>query len=267
MASTSHRLAEITHQLLDLGAVEALCHALDAGDLRIDATIAAHAPIADGRELVVRSTRSLQELWRLEYPSLAPAVLSVLIRGVAAALEIERARAPRIQVVWTGPNIAGSYVRTTRQVVCELIDAASRDLLVVGYWLGTGRADSGDAVEEVLSAIGRAMARKVRVTLILDERRRYDGVDNRAALAASWPFCSELPVLLTWRLPANDRHSKLHAKVIVADAVDALVTSANLTAHALDKNIEMGVRVGGVAAADIARHFHLLVEGGVLEKY
>ena len=55
-----------------------------------------------------------------------------------------------------------------------------------------------------------------------------------------WPMGVPLPRVLTWRLPSNDRHLKLHAKVLVADGHDALVTSANLTSYALDRNMEMG---------------------------
>jgi phosphatidylserine/phosphatidylglycerophosphate/cardiolipin synthase-like enzyme len=60
---------------------------------------------------------------------------------------------------------------------------------------------------------------------------------------------------------------KLHAKVLVADRGDALVTSANLTSYAMDRNMEMGARIIGQPAADIARHFDLLEAYGVLEPY
>jgi phosphatidylserine/phosphatidylglycerophosphate/cardiolipin synthase-like enzyme len=76
-----------------------------------------------------------------------------------------------------------------------------------------------------------------------------------------------LPNILTWRLPPGDQHLKLHAKVLVADRRDALVTSANLTSYAMDRNMEMGVRIVGHPAIDIARHFDLLEAHGVLEPY
>jgi phosphatidylserine/phosphatidylglycerophosphate/cardiolipin synthase-like enzyme len=60
---------------------------------------------------------------------------------------------------------------------------------------------------------------------------------------------------------------KLHAKVLVADRRDALITSANLTSYALGRNMEMGVRIVGLPAFDIARHFDLLSSGGILEPY
>ena len=75
------------------------------------------------------------------------------------------------------------------------------------------------------------------------------------------------PELLTWEVPEAEKHLKLHAKVLVADRRDALVTSANLTMHALDRNMEMGVRVTGAAGRRIADHFELLRQRGVVGEY
>jgi len=73
--------------------------------------------------------------------------------------------------------------------------------------------------------------------------------------------------ILTWRLPSDDRHLKLHAKVLVADGADALVTSANLTFYAMDRNMEMGVRVSGAPAKAISDHFQRLIKTGVIEDF
>ena len=67
-----------------------------------------------------------------------------------------------------------------------------------------------------------------------------------------------------WPDVSNQNHLKMHAKLIVGDQKDALVTSANLTMHALDKNIEMGVRLKGKPAQKIARHLESLIEEGIL---
>lgn len=53
--------------------------------------------------------------------------------------------------------------------------------------------------------------------------------------------------------------ASLHAKVLVADACDALVTSANLTYHGLEANVEVGVRIVGGAAAQLEAVFHELI--------
>ena len=53
----------------------------------------------------------------------------------------------------------------------------------------------------------------------------------------------------------------------MADGKDALVTSANLTFYAMDRNMEMGVRVVGASASSIADHFHRLINAGILENF
>jgi phosphatidylserine/phosphatidylglycerophosphate/cardiolipin synthase-like enzyme len=53
--------------------------------------------------------------------------------------------------------------------------------------------------------------------------------------------------------------TKLHAKVLVGDRSDALVTSANLTYHGMETNIELGIHVTGQAAAQIEEHFRDLI--------
>ena len=57
----------------------------------------------------------------------------------------------------------------------------------------------------------------------------------------------------------------LHAKALVVDDELALVTSANLTEAALDRNIEMGVLVRDRAfAGAVAAHFRSLIERQLL---
>lgn len=59
--------------------------------------------------------------------------------------------------------------------------------------------------------------------------------------------------------------AKLHAKAVIIDARDVLLTSANMTNAAYDKNIELGVLCrGGTTAQRIQRHFESLIARGVL---
>jgi phosphatidylserine/phosphatidylglycerophosphate/cardiolipin synthase-like enzyme len=175
-------------------------------------------------------------------------------------------RSPAAQVVWTGPKVEGSYLRATREVVRELLRGAQAELLVVGYWIAA-RDDGEGIIEEVIGSLADAVTRGLSVKLVVDKRTRPDGRNNRQILVSAWPVGVTLPTILTWHLPPGDLHLKLHAKVLVADRRDALVTSANLTSYAMDRNMEMGVRIVGHPAVDIAKHFDLLQANRVLEPY
>jgi phosphatidylserine/phosphatidylglycerophosphate/cardiolipin synthase-like enzyme len=263
--ATRH-LAEIAAAALDATALDDLCSALESGELQTGSTAPIRDVVAHGRRGVESRIRELQELWRQHYAELSPSSLALVLRASAAAVQIERQRAPQTHLVWTGPKVDGSFFRATREVMREILTDANRALLVVGYWLAA-RDDCEGIIEELMSLLANAVQRGVATTMVLDERRRPDGRDNRTILVDVWPRRVPLPLLLTWRLPGEDAHLKLHAKAIVADEHDALVTSANLTSYALDRNIEMGVRVQGRPAADLARHFRLLHQTGILEPY
>lgn len=257
------RIAVIAQAFLDAGASDAVCRALEGGHLVRTSTGAIRAAIAGGTPRVEQHVVDLQTAWP---PSVPAHELATALRVATRALEASHARAPRTQVVWTGPGVEGSFLRSTREVVREIVGGAARELLVVGYWLAANDDDEG-IIAEVIESLASAAQRGVAVTLLLDERVRKDGKSNRAVLTQCWPSAVSLPRLLTWRLPKNDAHLKLHAKVLISDRRDALVTSANLTMYAMDRNMEMGIRLTGVPAADIARHFELLESGGIVEPF
>lgn len=53
----------------------------------------------------------------------------------------------------------------------------------------------------------------------------------------------------------------------VADGNSAFLTSANLTGHALEKNMEAGVVIsGGHVPAGLRAHLHALIETNVIRK-
>jgi phosphatidylserine/phosphatidylglycerophosphate/cardiolipin synthase-like enzyme len=59
----------------------------------------------------------------------------------------------------------------------------------------------------------------------------------------------------------------MHVKAVVVDGRVALVTSANLTGHALERNMELGLVVrGGAAPKRLADHFQALTAAGNLTR-
>ena len=258
-------LAEIALQLSNSGALAEVCAALESGRLDSQSTGPVRSAVAGGNTLVKARVRALQDLWRV-HPGLAASSLALALRSSVAAADRRRSQLPATQVVWTGPKVEGSYLRSTREVVRELLRAAQHDIFVIGYWIAA-RDEGEGIIEEVITSLGLAVHRGVKTTVIVDERQRPDGRDNRQALVDAWSPGVPLPQILTWRLPPDDRHLTLHAKVLVADSVDALVTSANLTFYAMDRNMEMGVRVSGAPAKAISDHFQRLIETGVVEDF
>jgi phosphatidylserine/phosphatidylglycerophosphate/cardiolipin synthase-like enzyme len=58
----------------------------------------------------------------------------------------------------------------------------------------------------------------------------------------------------------------MHAKCLLVDGNDLLITSANFTFHGLHGNVEIGVRLSGPPASEARKIFSYLVEHGLVEE-
>jgi cardiolipin synthase len=266
MLDSSNRLAMFAKELLDMNALEGVCDALKSGKLTQVSTGAIRSAISQGSSQIELGIRQLQDVWGSDLTGMSGTDLGILLQVASAAIRNEREASTKMQVVWSGPEVEGSYVRATREVVREIVRNAKREMIVVGYWLA-GREDGEGIIQELVQLLSEAVTRGVVLTVVLDERQRPDGTDNRRILSDLWPSSMPFPRLLTWRLPLGEKHLKLHAKVMVADRRDALVTSANLTWYAMDRNIEMGIRISGPSAEIISQHLRLLDTTGILQPF
>lgn len=251
---SAYVLAQAVRQLINAGAFGEVLSGVESCVLSAQSGSATIAKLAAGRGAVQSALSNVIAIWANECSALTNGAFALQLAALKEAVLLTEGEATQTEVVWTGPKVEGSYLRATRQVVQDIISDAESELLVVGYWLA-GKEDYEGIINDIIELIAHAVARGVKVTMVLDEGEKGYGKNNRDTLIALWPKGVALPKLLTWRIPADDKHLKLHAKVLVADRHDALVTSANLTMYALDRNMEMGVRAQGQPSERIADHF------------
>jgi cardiolipin synthase len=107
-----------------------------------------------------------------------------------------------------------------------------------------------------------------RVRLILETSEASGG---RLDVDAANAFSSLGAAVSFWVWPTDQRPAlpagtaALHAKAAIADDHTALVTSANLTGHGMNENMELGLLVrGGAVPRRLAAHFTRLMAGRVL---
>jgi phosphatidylserine/phosphatidylglycerophosphate/cardiolipin synthase-like enzyme len=190
--------------------------------------------------------------------------------AVASALRVanelrrvERLDRPEIEIVWTGPDADGPLVRPTAAVVEEMIRSVrdSGEILIVGYAL---TAESGTPMRLIVDLLGHAAQQNARITLVLHSDQESA---NRENLLKAWNVFAKKPRILTWRPMGALPYTSLHAKVMVVDRLDALVTSANFTLHGFESNLEVGLRVRGPQAGAIAERFDHLTAAGVLREW
>jgi phosphatidylserine/phosphatidylglycerophosphate/cardiolipin synthase-like enzyme len=223
-------------------------HALESGDLVLSSpTIALqtrlgvpHARLRPYRNALLATT-DVREL------------VLALRTSVAVAARIRSAQ-PLIEVAWTYPGNSRPGLRTTGGVAREIIETSRHSLLVVGYAVTVDPALTGLAATTV-DAIARAGERGVVVTAVLHRET------NRRALLQAWRNRAPRPSIFTWLAPHDDK-AAVHAKLLISDRNDALVTSANLTYHGFEGNLEMGIRVTGRAAAEMHDRIHDLISAG-----
>jgi len=198
--------------------------------------------------------------------------VTAAVKAALACYRLAQGRAHTVDAVWTGPDVPGSEVRRTEAVVSEIVAGAEKELLIVGYWLVTSTAQ----IKALVDLLMQKARSGVQVRFVFDPGEKSSGSDNFTALNERWS--SELEAaprtVYSWSEGLTKAMSKsgqqydrkLHAKVIVADRHDALVTSANLTRAGLLENLEMGLRIQGSMAGAVVRHFDLLISEGILER-
>jgi len=192
--------------------------------------------------------------WIAESPGVPGAGLAL---SLEALLKAERARVEqRLEAVWTGPALEIVDCRATRAVQLALVQKAEQSITLMTF-------NATD--EELLDALNDANARGVEVKLIAETvgfdhdpmpvfNRLHRGVKLYEWLAES-------------REQSGAYIARLHAKVLMADAKRALVTSANLSRAAALKNIEIGVLVtGGPFPAELAAQVDQLIAVDVLTR-
>ncbi len=185
-------------------------------------------------------------------------VLAGILVGAAYARQ-QAQRESNLELVWTGPTTPFVATRRTEQVLLDLIRHAQSDLFLVSF--------VAYDVSSVVDALNAAAARGIDVRILLETSTSHGGslsVDPVATMRS----CVPLAALYVWTgRPSPFTEGRVHAKVAVADGNIAFLTSANLTGHALEKNMEAGVVIsGGHIPTGLRAHLHALIETKIIRK-
>ena len=156
------------------------------------------------------------------------------------------------ELVWTGPSSDLVATRKTERALLQVIDAAQERLFLTSFV-------SYD-VASVMAALANAADRGVAVSMLLESSDRYGGgvsIDSIARMREALPMSE----VYSWKEKADEfSGGKVHAKVAVCDEELCFISSANLTGHAMEKNMEAGVLIrGGALPRTLHRHLEALV--------
>ena len=175
-----------------------------------------------------------------------------------AALAVETRAAEGREVVemsWTGPVQFSGADRGHAPVLADMISNAAKAVTVVGYSITEG-------ADGVIRLLEQAAKRGVVVTLVIHDDGERANMD---ALRRTWSG-NDLPRLFTRDVRKEGNYYKIHAKLVVVDSFDMLVTSANLTWHGMNRNLEIGLRIRGATARKGQALVDDLIASGYLEE-
>jgi phosphatidylserine/phosphatidylglycerophosphate/cardiolipin synthase-like enzyme len=263
----------MSHPLRALGrtALEGLADALQSG--RIGGPVArsslvAHVP-DDHVDTVFRF------LADLETDGMAPRHIAATLKLVAEERAAAQRMSDRVQLVWTPAEHDHVDARDTSVVVQELFRLATRSVLITTFAL-----DAGKKAETLFGDLAARMdaSPDLSVHVLVNIHRKHKDTTPSPVLVREFARRLRANVWPGERLPEvfydprsleidAPKKAALHAKCIVVDGRWSLLTSANFTEAAQERNIEAGVVVDDRQFAErIERQFGLLVERGALKR-
>ncbi|MBE7512436.1 MAG: hypothetical protein HS103_06435 [Anaerolineales bacterium] len=152
-------------------------------------------------------------------------------------------------------------MRRIDEALLQLISNAQENLMLISFAVYR--------VERLTEAIEKALQRGVVVTCF------FEMDDSKVKLPSVFLTKDKYSTrmkLYTWadlHRPRStlNKYGALHAKAAVADNNSLLISSANLTEHAMSLNIEMGLSIrGGDLPQPVSRIFMDFIEHGIFSQ-
>jgi phosphatidylserine/phosphatidylglycerophosphate/cardiolipin synthase-like enzyme len=188
------------------------------------------------------------ELQKLVASGMGAAHLVYLLDVISAERSKNQPVENLVELVWSGPESAQAGTRDTGVVVRGMFANARQSILIAGYAVYQGKRIFKELADRMDTRI------ELRVRMFLNITRNYQDERSEAELLAlfaraflenDWPGHRAPEVFYDPRGLSTESGPKaaLHAKCVVVDDEEALITSANFTEAAQERNIEAGVLV------------------------
>lgn len=155
----------------------------------------------------------------------------------AADTYVRMSAEQQIELLWSGPTPDDQIpARRIDQALYDLIANAKREILLVTF--------AAAKIQRLSEQLLKAVHRGVEVRLVLEFAEASEGQLSFDALKAFPQELVEAAAVYYWPVDKRERNQagrpgKLHAKLAVIDDA-VLVTSANLTDDAFNRNMELG---------------------------
>ena len=168
------------------------------------------------------SLRSIQE----RYPTLSEKQAREILTMVS---EATKGSDDRAELVVTAPPSFALRTKPTKVTVKAMLSDAEKSILITGYSLS-------DYFSELIDCVIQKSQEGVFVKFFVNDIESQNAFDHLCRYRGKF--------LRIYNYPKHeDKMSALHAKVISVDGEYTLITSANLSYHGQEGNIELGTQI------------------------
>jgi phosphatidylserine/phosphatidylglycerophosphate/cardiolipin synthase-like enzyme len=192
----------------------------------------------------------LVEAWRAT--SIGSNELASMLLAASHASE-NMSKHESTELVWTGPTTPFVSARRTEQTLLQVVGAAKKTLFITSF--------VAYDISTIVKAFNDASTRGVSISMLLESSQDYGGSISFDVIGKMRGLVPSAK-LYAWRKRAAPfANGRVHAKVAVADGDVCFITSANLTGHAMEQNMEAGVLLtGGYIPKLLLDHLQALVD-------
>jgi len=243
-----------------------LGRALSEGTLRFGYSQASLKPLLGAQAAEVGNALS-----QLEQEGHSLASIALMCRALSLAQAERDAAIHGTQLSISGPDVPGIPIFNTQATVASLFSQAEEEVLLTSYVFHS----AGEILRPLAEKHDSNPNLRVRIILDLTHKRGAEKLHYGAVAPGfvrqfkehQWPG-ERLPEIWDYRDGfENTDAGVMHAKVIVVDRKIALVTSANFTEAAQDRNIEAGVLIQSAHfSGRLQGYFESLIERNVLKR-
>lgn len=164
---------------------------------------------------------------RRQYPALSAEECSEIAETIQDAMSTETA--DKVSLVVTAPPSFRIDAKPTMTVVRSMLEGAGRNILITGYSLSSYFSELTDTIID-------KSQRGVFVKFFINNIEKQPDADKllryKGRFLQIYDYSNE-----------EDKMAALHAKVISVDMKQTLITSANLSYHGQQGNIELGALI------------------------
>lgn len=216
------------------------------GDTKATATLSDVVGTAAAKVVVER----LVEAWRAT--SVGSDELASMLLAASHAFE-NVSKHQSTELVWTGPTTPFVSARRTEQALLQVIGAAKQNLFITSF--------VAYDVSTIVKALNDTSTRGVSISMLLESSQEHGGSMSSDVIGKMRTLVPTAK-LYAWReRAAQFADGRVHAKVAVADGDVCFITSANLTSHAMEQNMEAGILLTGGHVPTLLRdHLQALVD-------